>query len=96
VPGWLLSAVGNSGAHPTRHTSLHLVLKLRVLVENGILSAVCQRWPNPIQATVDANGRLTVCCGCHFSYVAALRARLSYVCMGDSQHWSSEAGVFAD
>ncbi len=58
LPGWLVSSVLKqwSVPHPLNLPKLSTQLKASWWTPT-ILSAVRQRWPNPIQATVDANGR---------------------------------------
>jgi Uncharacterised nucleotidyltransferase len=58
LPSWLMSSVLKqwSTPYPSNLPSFATQMKT-VLGKSGILRAVRQRWPNPIQATVDANGR---------------------------------------
>jgi putative nucleotidyltransferase-like protein len=58
LPGWLISSVLKQwGApYPPNLTSFATQLKAGWW-KPDILSAIRQRWPSPIQATVDANGR---------------------------------------
>jgi len=58
LPGWLISGVLKQWSAPYPPNLPPFATQLRASWwKPDILSAVRQRWPNPIQATVDANGR---------------------------------------
>ena len=58
LPGWLISSVLKqwSAPYPANLTPFAIQLKAGWW-KPDILTAVRQRWPNPVQATVDADGR---------------------------------------
>jgi hypothetical protein len=58
LPNWLVSSVLKQWNSPyAPNLPLFITEMKKAGWKTGIVSAVCQRWPNPIQATVDANGR---------------------------------------
>ena len=59
LPGWLLSSVLKqwSAPYPSNLPSFVGNIGKYLRKPTEIMSDICKRWPNPIQATIDANGR---------------------------------------
>jgi hypothetical protein len=58
LPVWLVRSVLKQWSTPFSPKLPSFTIQMREgLWKNGMASALRQRWPNPIQATVDANGR---------------------------------------